>query len=553
RRSFCMFSKHKILLLLLSSALIFSLSCHFTDDKKPEDPDALIGEGEGEGEGEYQLIYNHSENLNLIVAFADFNCDDRKDIVLAQSVWKEEAKGSLKFIRALENGSFVDASATLVNASSELGVYNPHAVIADFNGDGHDDLALFDAGAGYRALDDSYLGEPPRLFLSDCETASLNESTSLADAVFNLRTSWGNTTCNGKPYIDSWGCDVFELGDNLMTELTGKELHIKSVSSADIDNDGDVDLLVESGGGFLTWQPASGHFLFFLNDGSGTFTADDGRIDLSVKRNGQNGTWRHMATHPIDIDADGDMDFVQGKLGNAASSYNFDHDILFNKIHYNDGTGNFPKEDVLELANPDFLAGDLAQATVGQSIATGDINDDGYIDVVIVHSRGGNADNLDGENNPSGTGRFVQIFVGDSSGSFSDQSATYFSDQAPWMRAQITDQIHPNPEVNQWYDTNNCSTNRVQLQDVNGDGMLDILTGGFHGTMRFDYCPMAYLSNAAGAYEPFLPNIFNQQSFYLNGSGLYWVDFDADGDMDVLHANQWGSLGRGLYLFAGPF
>ena len=120
----------------------------------------------------------------------------------------------------------------------------PVAVTDDFNGDGRLDFAVFDAGVYVWAQSSGY-GNPPQLLLST-PSGRFEHSAALADAVRREHEQ--------RPYE--------------VASPNPADLHIKSATSGDIDNDGDVDLWVQSGGGANVEE----HFM--VNNGDGTFTVD---------------------------------------------------------------------------------------------------------------------------------------------------------------------------------------------------------------------------------------------------------------------------------------
>lgn len=116
------------------------------------------------------------------------------------------------------------------------------------------------------------------------------------------------------------------------------------ISSADFDNDGDLDVLVT---GYDT------PLMFLTNRGDGTFTAEE-RPAL-------------VAFSPVktaDVDRDGDMDLVM--MDDAAGSI---------AISFNDGVGGF--------SSPTYFSVDTRYFVFG----VGDVNGDGFCDVVVLESQ----------------------------------------------------------------------------------------------------------------------------------------------------------------------
>lgn len=114
----------------------------------------------------------------------------------------------------------------------------------------------------------------------------------------------------------------------------------------DIDNDGDLDLYL---GGY-----ARGDFLF-RNDGAGRFTHDAAFVAPEHKELAAGGVF-------ADFDLDGDLDLLFENYGTGIS------------LRRNDGTGRFAPVDDPSLA---------ARIASYSGTATGDLDNDGDIDVVI--------------------------------------------------------------------------------------------------------------------------------------------------------------------------
>ena len=313
----------------------------------------------------------------------------------------------------------------------------------------------------------------------------------------------------------------------------------ESVHAADLDADGDMDVLRSSGG--------DSTFSWYENDGSGRFTprlildtlsgastiraADmdrDGDLDLLVAvRNSaqvawlendgaQNFTFRSIGSTPantrialpVDLDGDGDLD--------AVACDNTGGEVAWFE---NDGTQNFTKRSL------ENTTGDLPW-----DLYISDTDQDGDLDILVAYR---NADEM-------------RLFENDGSERFTIRTVSRNTDNA--MGAYAID-IDDDTDIDllsasrdddrvAWYDApgatqQNITTaangaRHVYATDLNGDGFQDVLSANLFGD-HFNW----YLNDG-------------QQSFVAreiagNADGaavIYAADFDGDSIQDVLTASR---------------
>ncbi|HRO74567.1 MAG TPA: FG-GAP-like repeat-containing protein [Crocinitomicaceae bacterium] len=172
----------------------------------------------------------------------------------------------------------------------------------------------------------------------------------------------------------------FSAQAQTFTEITGTpfdDLVTSSIAFADVDNDGDQDVLITGHNGTA---PIS---KLYTNDGSGNFTEVVGT------------PFEHVYLSSIafaDVDNDGDQDvLITGHNGTAPIS----------KLYTNDGSGNFT-----EVVTP-------FDGVAYSSIAFADVDNDGNQDVLIT-----------GQNNSY---QFVsKLYTNDGSGVFTEELGTPF-------------------------------------------------------------------------------------------------------------------------------
>ncbi len=279
-------------------------------------------------------------------------------------------------------------------------------------------------------------------------------------------------------------------GRGVFTGNTGAGNQTNRVIAADVDNDGDLDLvLADLDGPNVRLQ---------LNDGSGNFSAGqslalpmftsdlaaadvdgDGDLDLlctgssaatstaTVLRN-NGGTFASTGSYPMpgnmyrlavgDLDADGDQDLVLA-LANGDSV----------RVRLNDGTGAFAHSYAVFVGrNP-------------QDVALGDVDQDGDLDVLALLPDGGLSVQLN-----NGAGFFPRLTPGATSGS-----------------------------------TVGVPQLRMALGDVDGDGDLDAV-------VPLNTSIGILLNDGSGRFVPAPPLALG----YLHYA-VALGDLDADGDLDL--------------------
>lgn len=424
-----------------------------------------------------------SSVANEVLARLDFNGDGLDDLIMGGSNSNSAEKDPVLALQSNGDGTFTDVSSTVILGTAET-ADSRGAVQADFNGDGRDDVAVFDAGhledgqgKNEDGNDAGFFGQPPILLLSN-STGQFNVSTNLADAI---------SAEQGKP-----------------------ELHIKNAVGGDIDGDGDIDILVESDGGF---EQINAHF--YINDGTGNFTVDfDNRLANVLLVGDPSRTYIHRWTSNLltDLNNDGHLDLFMGRLKRVRDDVG-PHD---NQIIYNDGSGFFPASNLVTLPSVTFN-NDFTNVRGAVAI---DINEDGGIDLVLAHQRGGDVTDSETEF----TGRYIQVLLNDCDGTFTDVTTTSIGDQsATTVASHAVSGMNVNP------------ANSMLVEDLNADGLLDLVMANVPESVT-DANPYVHLGQNSGNFVVQDPALINNGSSFF-GENAYPIDLNGDGIMDFVHAD----------------
>lgn len=341
-------------------------------------------------------------------------------------------------------------------------------VLGDVNGDRHLDIIF--ANDGQNRL---YINYGSGVF-NDVTSTNMPPDTDLTwgaalgdvNGDGHLDVVFANTGQNRLCLNDGPG--VFR--DVTSTNFPEDNADSRDVAVGDVNGDGHLDIVFAN---------RFGPNRLFLNDGSGVF-GDAPSADFSSG----GGNTRGVALE--DVNNDGNLDIV------------FAVKDARNRLLLNDGFGTF--SDVTETNLP-------YEYDNSRGIACGDVNGDGYLDIVFA-------------NRLSNQGQ-SKIYLNDGSGVFTDVTTTHL------------------PKANHW------STD-VALADLDGDGDLDVVFANFNEQS------IIYLNNGSGVFEDIastqLP-LDKQQSL-----SVALGDVDNDGDLDIIFANAdqnslWNNVTEHLVSF----
>ena len=316
----------------------------------------------------------------IIPTAGDFNNDGHVDVILSYPGIDNGGQGphTKKPIRILagdSNGNFTDQTTTIIPGGVPENLFTRTVTVADFNGDGADDI-----------------------FIGDANEFNDNQQTWGSDDILLLSNGGGQLVDNSVNFVFTTLSNI----DNDQGHYThGSE-------PGDVDGDGDIDLL-------LSGSVTAGSVVM-RNDGAGNFTEV---TTMATNFNGI-GFDRVGSLWSIFIDADhkDGLDIVN------VTSNEFTPGINSHAIFLNNGTEDYTAITRVPLPTLPLLVGPPEQTFII------DINSDGWDDLVLLSTLAADA----ATNLAFGSNHYYQIYVNnaDGTGTFTDETATRFNVINDW-------------------------------------------------------------------------------------------------------------------------
>jgi len=536
----------------------------------------LSGNGDGTFTPGQTLSVTTPSNIHIVdLIAADVRGTGRPDIVASNGV----------VLLNSGSGTFTQGSAAFAASVSSSGS-GPYLAAADFNHDGHIDLALsngytvatylgagdasFKAGKSYGAIAGS-VGYVTATDLDGDGNVDLyfglanggffggdQDNTSAAYALMGngdgsfqgapvlpfVYTGSNLADLNGDGILDAIGVNsdgslTTYLGDGnggfaatstlaiSPVSIGGTQYTVNGIDSfaiGDINGDGKPDLAYIASG-FLGPTYAPGVFVA-LGDGHGGFaTPTFHAVPSTLPAGAEDSEWSISNLRLADFNGDGKADIV----------YNY-YDIS-GYAGYDPPPSNIYTGNVVQLGNGDgsFQAAQaIVYRTVPTSGSTGsptsyverivDLDGDGKLDLVFL------AQSTTGDFTLSTAVSSMQVALGHGDGSFSTPATVAGPDI---MVESFTDVIPAS----------------IVVADMNGDGIPDIVAVGSAATTYNLQIAIA-LGKGDGTFQaPVLTDTIGQ---YLNNDQQVAVaDFNGDGKLDVLITDPYVTTASGIYLGNG--
>ena len=499
--------------------------------------------GNGDGTLQAAVVYNSGGQSATFVAVGDLNGDGKPDLAVAnQCVSNGNCNnGVVSVLLGNGDGTF----NTAVNYAA-TGVYSNSIAIGDINGDGHPDLAVSNQcnNSNQCSVGDVnvFLGNGDGTFQAAIDYASGGEYASAValadingDGKLDLLTA--NQVDNNGNWMDGSVAGVL-LGNGDGTFQPAASYSSGNVEGsfmvvADANGDGKPDLLMANACDD-NYNCATGAVSVFLGNGDGTVR---GGINYNV-----NG-WVSFSVAIADVNGDGKPDLlVANQCANSSSCSNGTASVLLGN-----GDGTFQPPAIYNSGDQDTF-----------TVVAVDVNGDGKLDLVLVNEctsncSSGSVSVLLG----NGDGTFQAAVTYGSGGVYSYSLAVGDVNGDGYPDLIVSSQCNNNNNCSNGvvsvllgngegtfqtavpYSTAAVDAFTVAMADVNGDGKLDLVVA--NQCASNNNCTngviSVFLGNEDGTFQT--PVLYNSGGYYSYAIAI--ADLNGDGHPDLIVTNQCGN------------
>jgi predicted nucleotidyltransferase len=462
--------------------------------------------GHGNGTFSRQLIYSTGSQSHLYAcALEDVNNDNRLDAAVTD-YWN----GNVVVLLGDGDGSFSDTR------NYSTGSYSLPISIAfgDFNNDSILDIVVANSNTNTTGvfLGFTYINGVRE---SICSTGSSPHSRAVALGHFNKDTQLDIVMANyGLNNVEVLLQDTNKTFSIQIILSTGALSLPTSVAIGDFNNDSELDITVANSG--------TENIGVLFGYGNGSFTSE------TTFSTGLGSIPQSVAVGDFNNDKRLDIVVTDSGTESVVTLLRYDIGAFGNQIVYSTGTDSGPN-----------------------SVAVGDLNNDGRLDFVVANGDSGN----------------VGVFLGLGNGTFSSQT-TYSvgSGSYPFYIAvaDLNKDSHLDIIVcNYWDNTigiflgfgNGTFSDQTTYPTGQNSGPKAIAIGDFNNDTRLDIVVANYNSGNIGIFLGYDSGTFSKITTYPTGSNSYpgsvaVGDFNNDNQLDIVVANV-GSNNLGIFIGYG--
>jgi len=318
------------------------------------------------------------DSFGTSIASGDLNADGKTDLIIGANGHATNTGRAYIFY----NGNIVTKNAAsadvIISGEVSGGLFGSSFGVVDFNGDGKTDLVV--GAVDYNlVIGRAYIFYSNNGFIDSGKMIADTSGTSRLNTYFGYSLTTGDFNADGKvdlavgarAFNGNTGLVYVFYGGNSLTSaslvLTGEEsgeYFGQSLNAGDFNADGKVDLAV----GAFAYSTNIGRVYIFYNGNIATKNATSADVIL---------TGEAISAYFSNSMVTGDFN-TDGKVDLAVAAYNFNSSTGRVYIFYNGNitTKNATSADVI-------LTGETTISNFGYSLTVGDFNTDGKTDLVV--------------------------------------------------------------------------------------------------------------------------------------------------------------------------